>query len=60
MDDFDAFIGLDVHKDTIVVAIAEVGRDGQLRYYGVTPNPVEAIDRLLRTSGKKYQRPEFV
>ena len=26
MDDFDAYIGLDVHKDTVAVALAAQGR----------------------------------
>ena len=40
------FIGLDTHKETIAVAIAEDGRDGEVRYYGQIANE-ESIHLLL-------------
>lgn len=41
------FIGLDVHKDTVAVAIADGGRDGEIRFYGTIPNTPDAIRRLF-------------
>ena len=32
------YVGLDVHKDTIAVALAEAGVRGDLREYGKIPN----------------------
>ncbi len=32
MSEASAYVGLDVHKDTISVAIAEAGRDGKIRF----------------------------
>jgi hypothetical protein len=28
------FVGLDVHKDSLTIALAESGREGEVRYYG--------------------------
>jgi transposase len=48
MQDVDAYIGLDVHKETITVAIAVAGREGEVRCWGSIPNERTAIDRMLR------------
>jgi transposase len=44
------FVGLDVHAETIAVAVAE-GR-GQVRSLGTVPNRGDALQRLLRKLGK--------
>jgi transposase len=44
------FVGMDVHADTIAVAVAE-GRD-RVRSLGIVPNRPEAIRRLLGKVGK--------
>lgn len=41
------FIGLDVHKKTISVAIADEGRKGEVRHYGTIENTSEAIDKVV-------------
>jgi len=43
------FIGLDVHAETIAVAVAEP--DGEVRSVGVIPNRLEAICKLVKKLG---------
>ena len=40
------YIGLDVHKDTIAVALAEAGLRGEVREYGKIPNTPAALKAL--------------
>jgi len=42
------YVGLDVHKDTVTIAIADGRREGEVRLYGEVSNDLEAIDRVLR------------
>ena len=47
------FVGLDVHADTIAVAVAEPG--GTVRSMGVIPNRPESIRRLVKQLGSPEQ-----
>jgi hypothetical protein len=47
------FIGLDVHAETIAVAVAEVG--GEVSSLGVIPNRAESVRRLVGKLGKPEQ-----
>ena len=40
------FLGLDVHAETIAVAVAE--QDGEVRSLGVIPNRAESVRKLIR------------
>jgi transposase len=44
------YVGLDVHKATIAVAVADEGR-GEVRSYGTIKNTPEAVARLVKTLG---------
>jgi transposase len=41
-----AYVGLDVHKDTIAVALAEMGLRGEVREYGKIANTPAAVKTL--------------
>jgi transposase len=45
------FLGLDVHAETIAVAIAEP--DGEVRSLGTIPNRAESIRKLIRKLGPR-------
>src|SRR5260370_42693133 len=47
------FVGLDVHAETIAVAVAET--DGEVRSLGVIPNRAESIRKLVKKLGPAEQ-----
>jgi transposase len=42
------FIGMDVHKDTIVVAVTATGDVGKATPYGTFPNTTAALEKLVK------------
>ena len=42
------FVGLDVHKDSISVALADEGRDEDVRYYGKIDGDLESLHKTVR------------
>src|SRR6266403_1937063 len=51
MADRITYVGLDVHKEGIVVAVAEGGLRGEFREYGRIATTAGALDRLMRKLG---------
>ena len=45
------YIGLDTHKESIAIAIAEEG--GEMRFYGTTGGTLDALDKAI----KKIEKP---
>ena len=55
MNEATRFLGLDVHAETIAVALAEAGR-GEVRSLGIIPNEPTAVRKLIQKLGKKNLR----
>ena len=53
MKEATRFVGLDVHAATIAVAVAEAGRNGEVREHGIIANEPGAIRRLFQKLGTK-------
>ncbi|WP_235499255.1 hypothetical protein [Aneurinibacillus migulanus] len=54
MKDITKYIGLDISKESIAVAIADSGREAP-RFYGMIPNTPEAIRKRVDHVGKNAQ-----
>jgi len=44
------FVGLDVHKNSIAVALADDGRNAEVRNYGIIGGSLDDLDRLVKKS----------
>src|SRR5829696_1892537 len=53
------YVGLDVHKHPVVVAMAEGGIRGEVREYGGIANTAAALDRLMHKLGDSGVRLRF-
>lgn len=48
------YIGLDVHKDSISISIAQAGRNGEVRAYGKIANAIHAVEKFLTKLRKEH------
>jgi hypothetical protein len=47
VSEFIKYVGMDVHKETIAVAVAPLGA-GEVRYFGEIANAAQSIDKLVK------------
>jgi transposase len=60
MENRSMFVGLDVHKETIDVSIADGGRAGEVRHYGVIASDLEPLDKVVRALRARGRQLHFV
>lgn len=54
MGEVTTFIGLDVHKATVSVGVAEAGRAGEVRFLGEIPNRPAAVARFVQKLAQRH------
>ena len=54
------YVGLDVHKDTIAVALAEAGKRGELREHGKIANNAGGVEDSGGEAGESWLAPSIL
>jgi len=60
MEEYNAYVGLDIHKNTIAVAIADAGRNGECRSYGTIGYTAEQLRTLADKLTQRHGAVHFV
>jgi len=60
MQEYNTFVGRNAHKNFIKIAIAQQGRNGEVRSYGKIDGAREARDKVVRKSVSKGSHFDFV
>jgi len=60
MEKRSMFVGMDVHKESIDISLAEEGRDGEVRHYGGITGDLEALAKVVKALRAPTRRLRFV
>ena len=60
MEQRSMFVGMDVHKESIDISLAEEGRDGEVRHYGGITGDLEALAKVVKALRAPARRLRFV
>ena len=52
----EVFVGIDTAKTRHAVAVAEAGRDGEVRYLGEIDSAPAAVERMIKKLGSRYEK----
>ena len=55
----EAFVGIDTAKARNAIAVAEAGREGEVRYLGEFANTPDAVAKLVRKLSDRFERLHF-
>jgi hypothetical protein len=55
----EVLVGIDTAKANNAVAVAEAGRDGEVRYLGTFDNTPDAVAKLVRKLSSRYEKLYF-
>ncbi len=60
MKKYSTYVGLDIHKNSISIAIAEGGRQGAVRYYGSINGELASLEKVIKKIDKEETELNFV
>ena len=52
----EVFVGIDTAKTRHAVAVAEAGRDGEVRYLGEIDSTPATVERVIKKLGSRYEK----